>query len=171
MEILTMKQTSIAFALLLLTGGSAQAFETVANVVSATPITETVNRPTQNCWTEYQQSTQPAPSQREHNLLGAVIGGVAGGLLGSRMGEGSGKVAAGAVGAGVGAIVGERLGSQEAGAVTMTTPVQRCQQVDHYETVTSGYTVIYEYGGQRFSTRLPYNPGTQLWVNVSVTPR
>jgi uncharacterized protein YcfJ len=136
-----------------------------------TPITETVNRPTQNCWTEYQQITQPAPPQREHGLLGAVIGGVAGGLLGSRIGEGSGKVAAGAVGAGVGAIVGERLGSQPSGTITTTTPVQRCQQVDHYETVTTGYTVIYEYDGQRFSTRLPYHPGTQLRVNVSVTPR
>lgn len=166
-----MKQASIALALLMLTWGDAQAFETIANVVSVTPITETVNRPTQNCWTEYQQTTQPVPPQREHSLLGAVIGGVAGGLLGSRIGEGSGKVAAGAIGAGVGAIVGERLGSQESGAVTTTTPVQRCQQVDHYETVTTGYTVIYDYGGQRFSTRLPYNPGSQLPVSVSVTPR
>lgn len=117
-----MKRTSISLGLLLLTWSNAQAFETVANVVSVTPISETVNRPVQNCWIEYQQITQPAPPQREHGLLGAVIGGVAGGLLGSRIGEGSGKVAAGAVGAGVGAIVGEHLGSQPSGSVTTTTP-------------------------------------------------
>jgi uncharacterized protein YcfJ len=166
-----MQQTSIALALLVLAWSDARAFEAFANVESVTPLTETLNRPTQDCWTEYQQITQPAPAQREHGLLGALIGGVAGGLLGSRIGEGSGKVAAGAVGAGVGAIVGERLGSQQSGTSLTTMPVQRCQQVDHYETVITGYTVIYEYNGQRFSTRLPYNPGSQLGVNVSVTPR
>jgi uncharacterized protein YcfJ len=42
--------------------------------------------------------------------------------------------------------------------------------VDNFEMVTAGYQVTYEYGGQRFSTRLPYNPGNQLPVNVAVTP-
>ena len=105
-------------------------------------------------------------------MLGAVIGGVAGGLLGSRFGEGNGKVAAAAVGAGAGAIAGDRIGAQNSGGgYTTTTPVQRCQQVDHYQTVTIGYNVVYEYNGQRFSTRLPYDPGSQLRVNVSVVPR
>jgi uncharacterized protein YcfJ len=172
-----MKTTSIALAVLsLLVGANAHAFEAIANVVSVTPINETVNQPTQNCWTEYQQTTtQVAPPPQEHSVVGAVIGGVAGGLLGSRFGAGNGRVATAAVGAGVGAIAGDRIGaqSQSSGpsAYTTTTPVQRCQQVDHYDTRTTGYMVVYEYDGQRYSTRLPYNPGSQMRVNVSVTPQ
>jgi uncharacterized protein YcfJ len=36
--------------------GNADAFEAVADVVSVTPIYESVNQPTQNCWTESQES-------------------------------------------------------------------------------------------------------------------
>jgi uncharacterized protein YcfJ len=55
--------------------------------------------------------------------------------------------------------------------VTSTAPVQRCQQVNNFETVITGYQVTYEFDGQRFSTQLPYNPGNQLRVNVAVSPR
>jgi uncharacterized protein YcfJ len=166
-----MKRTSIGLALTMLGATHAYAFEALANVVSVSPVYQTVNRPSQSCWTEYQQTTQAAPAP-QHSIVGAIIGGVAGGLIGSRFGEGSGKVASAAAGAGVGAIAGDRVGAQSSGGtVTTTAPVQRCQQVDHYEQVASGYDVVYEYNGQRFSTRLPYNPGNQLRVNVSVVPR
>jgi uncharacterized protein YcfJ len=165
-----MKHLFTALIVLAIGCGEVQAFESFANVVSVTPITEMVNRPTQNCWTEYQQITQAAPQQRDRDVLGAVIGGVAGGLLGSQIGRGAGRVAGAAVGAGVGAIVGDRLSHQESGAAT-AAPIQRCQQVDHFENVTTAYNVVYEYDGQRFSSRLPYNPGNQLRINVSITPR
>ena len=45
-----------------------------------------------------------------------------------------------------------------------------CRQVDHYD-VRVLYTVVYEYQGQRFSAQLPYDPGKELKVNVSVTPK
>jgi len=166
-----MKITAIAIATVLsLAGVDARAFEAMATVVSVTPITEQVNRPTQQCWTESQQVTQVAPQPR--NPLGAILGGVAGGLLGATIGRGNGRVAAAAVGAGVGALTGDTLANQgSATATTSTVPVQRCQQVNNFETVTTGYQVIYDYAGQRFSARLPYNPGGQLPVNVSVIPR
>jgi uncharacterized protein YcfJ len=150
---------------------NAHAFEAVANVVGVSPITEQVNRPTQQCWTEQQQATQAVP--QEHNYLGAIIGGVAGGLLGSQVGRGNGRIAGAAVGAGVGAVAGDAVANQNRAdaMVTTTTPVQRCRQVDSFQAVTTGYMVTYEYAGQRFSTRLPYNPGDQLRVNVAVTPR
>ncbi len=167
-----MKKISIfVTAVLTLTQVSAHAFEAVANVVGVTPITEQVNRPTQQCWTETQQTTQAVPQQR--NFLGAIIGGVAGGLLGAQVGRGNGRIAGAAVGAGVGALAGDAVANQNAGpgTVTTATPVQRCRQVDNFQAVTTGYMVTYEYDGQRFSTRLPYNPGNQLRVNVAVTPR
>ncbi len=167
-----MKQISIAVAsVLMLTQVEAYAFEAMANVVGVAPITEQVNRPTQQCWTETQQVTQAVPQQR--NYLGAIVGGVAGGLLGSQVGRGNSRVAGAAVGAGVGAVAGDAVANQNRSdnTVTTTTPVQRCRQVDNFQAVTTGYMVTYECDGQRFSTRLPYNPGNQLRVNVAVTPR
>lgn len=167
-----MKKISIVVASVLAVAQvNAHAFEALANVVGAAPITEQVNHPTQQCWTETQQVTQAAPPQR--NYLGAIIGGVAGGLLGAQVGRGNGRVAGAAVGAGVGAVTGDAVANQNRSdnTVTTTAPVQRCRQVDNFQAVTTGYMVTYEYDGQRFSTRLPYNPGNQLRVNVAVTPR
>jgi len=166
-----MNKILIAIAMLALVQVNANAYEAVARVVSATPITETVNHPTQQCWTENQQTTQYVP--QPYNPAGALIGGVAGGLIGSTVGQGTGKVAAAAGGAVVGAITGDRLANNDAEASTYTTstPVQRCRQVDNYETVTSGYAVTYEFNGQLFKTTLPYKPGNELRVNVAVTPR
>jgi len=101
-----MKKLSIAITLLTLMQADAYAFEAVATVVSVSPINETVNHPTQQCWTETQQTTQYIPPQ--HSEVGAIIGGVTGGLLGSTIGRGNGKVAAAAGGAVVGAIAGDR---------------------------------------------------------------
>jgi uncharacterized protein YcfJ len=167
-----MNKISIAIAsTMMIAQVNAHAFEALANVVGVSPVTEQVNRPTQQCWTETQQITQAAPQQR--NYLGAIVGGVAGSLLGSTVGRGNGRIAGAAVGAGVGALAGDAVANQNSGGgtVTTTTPVQRCRKVDNFETVTTGYMVTYEYDGQRFSTRLPYNPGNQLHVNVAVTPR
>ena len=166
-----MKKTSIALGLtMLLAQMNVHAFEAIAAVTGVSPITEQINRPTQQCWTETQQTTQAAPQQR--NYLGAIVGGVAGGLLGSTVGRGNGRIAAAAVGAGVGALTGDSIANQNADgrAITTTTPVQRCRQVDNFETITTGYLVYYEFDGQRFSSRLPYDPGRELRVNVSVVP-
>ena len=161
----------ITAIILMLAATGANAFEAVATVVSASPVTETVNHPSQQCWTETQQVIQSSPPQR--SAAGAILGGVVGGLLGSTIGRGNGRVAAAAVGAGIGAITGDSVANQNSYATTTTSqvPVQRCRQVDNLETVTTGYLVTYEFDGQRFSTRLPYNPGNQLRVNVAVTPR
>ncbi|HMK14473.1 MAG TPA: glycine zipper 2TM domain-containing protein [Burkholderiales bacterium] len=166
-----MKKILIGITVLALTQANANAYEAVAKVVSATPIYETVNHPTQECWTENQQTTQYVP--QPYNPTGALIGGLAGGLLGSTVGQGSGKVAAAAGGAVLGAITGDRLANRYAAAssYTTTTPVQRCKQFDNFVTVTSGYAVTYEYDAQLFKTTLPYKPGTELRVNVAVTPR
>lgn len=176
MNTTSMKTSLVAFAALSLTAVEARAYEAIANVESVTPTREIVNAPYQSCSTEYQQNVVPVapPPAQDHSVVGAIIGGVAGGLIGSRFGEGNGQVAMAAVGAGAGAIAGDRVGSQASNSgptyATTTTPVERCHQVDHYD-VRTVYTVVYEYQGQRYSTKLPYNPGSQLRVNVSVTPQ
>jgi uncharacterized protein YcfJ len=164
-----MKMHGLILTVALLAAAPAHAFEAFATVVNVSPINETVSRPSQRCWTEYQQVQQSAPPS--HNYGGAIAGGIAGGLLGSLMGEGNGKVAAAAISAGIGAIAGDRLANRDAGQpYTSSIPVERCEQVNNSEARTM-YQVTYEYDGQRFMTKLPYNPGSQLRVNVSVTPR
>jgi uncharacterized protein YcfJ len=160
--------TVAATATLTLAQVNAHAYEAFADVVAVQPITEQVNHPSQQCWTENQQVVQSAP---QRNYLGALIGGVAGGLLGSQVGKGNGRVAGAAIGAGVGAVTGHAVANRNTGTVVTTQPVQQCRVVDHFQTVTTGYHVTYEFDGQRFSTRLPYNPGNQMRVNVAVTPR
>ena len=166
-----MKKTSLMLPLLLLAGANAQAFETVARVTNVSPINETVNHPAQKCWTEYQQTTQV--TQPPHDYGGAVAGGIIGGLIGSQFGGGKGKLAATAVGAGIGAVAGDHAANRNASAdyTTATTPVQRCQTVDNFETRVAGYMVTYEFDNWKFTTKLPYHPGNQLRVNVAVTPK
>jgi len=172
----TMKLSLVALAAFSLPVVQAHAYEAYATVESVTPTREIINEPYQTCSTEYQQTTVPVapPPYQDHSVAGAVVGGIAGGLIGSLFGHGNGKVAMAAVGAGAGAIAGDRIGSQPGNSgpaySTTTTPVQRCQQVDHYD-VRTMYTVVYQFNGQRYSTKLPYNPGSQLRVNVSVVPQ
>jgi uncharacterized protein YcfJ len=162
-----MKTTYLIAPALLMAATNAQAFEAVAQVVHTVPITETVNQPTQQCWTESRAVTQAAP----RDYTGAILGTIAGGIIGSQIGKGKGKIAAGAVGAGIGAVTGDRLANRDAYARTTTVPVRHCQTVDNFETHVTGYRVTYSYDGRRFTTRLPYDPGNQLRVNVAVTPK
>jgi uncharacterized protein YcfJ len=156
---------------LLLIGANANAFEAIARVTNVTPITETVSHPSQQCWSEYQQSTRTVSP--EHNYGGAVLGTIVGGVVGSRFGKGNGKLVGTAAGAAIGAVTGDHIANRDAHAETrtVTTPVQRCETVDNFETRTTGYRVTYEYDNYKFTTRLPYHPGNQMRVNVAVTPR
>lgn len=162
-----MKKIYLVLPLLLTLGTNAQAFEAVARVVKVVPITETVNRPTQQCWTETQQVVrQPA-----HDPGGAILGTIAGGIIGSQIGKGSGKVLGAAVGAGIGAVTGDRLANRDNVGAVENVPVQRCQTVDNLESRVAAYKVTYEYDNWHFTTRLPYNPGNKIRVNVAVTPK
>jgi uncharacterized protein YcfJ len=138
-------------------GGAAQAAE-FATVVSSTPVSASVPVPRQVC-SDGQQLVQQRPSG-----AGAVIGAIAGGVIGHNLGYGAGQ----AVATGLGAITGAAIGnSVEAGATPpVEVPVQRCQTVTTYENRVVGYDVVYDYAGQRYSTRMARDPGAQLAVSV-----
>jgi len=144
-------------------------YNDTARVISATPQTERVNVPRQECRTEYQQQSYNNGGDR--SIAGAVIGGIAGGLLGNTIGRGKGRIAAAAVGAGVGAIAGDRIGNQNNhGGGTRTVPVESCYQVDNWQTVNTGYFVTYEYNGRNYTTVTNSHPGRYIDVNVAVSP-
>jgi uncharacterized protein YcfJ len=74
-----------------------------ANVVSATPVTNSVAVPRQDC-VQGEQVVQPPPSG-----AGAVIGAIAGGVIGNQFGHGLGRAAMTGVGAAGGAIAGNNV--------------------------------------------------------------
>lgn len=167
----------------ILPAAQAAEFEDYARVVSATPQVEQVNRPRQDCHTEYVQVEKQVPINNANNntgnrsATGAIIGGVAGALLGNQVGGGNGRTAATAVGAIAGAITGDRIDNNGANAnnqgytTTVTEqPVRRCKTVDQWETRNTGYTVNYEFHGRTYSTIMPNDPGKRLRVRVTVNP-
>lgn len=143
--------------------GDADSFTVRAKVLASAPVYETINEPRRECWTE----TVGHETRREGGHAGgAIIGAIAGGLIGSTVGKGDGRIAATAVGAATGAVVGDRMSTGGTRYESRPQQVERCQTYDNFRDVVSGYDVRYRFQGQEYSTRLPYDPGKWLTLNV-----
>ncbi|MFT5644204.1 MAG: hypothetical protein ACI83P_001758 [Janthinobacterium sp.] len=138
-------------------------FEDTGNVVRVTPLFEQVNRPRQECRTEYVQ-VQP-----QRSAGGSIIGGIAGALLGNQVGGGSGRAVATAAGAIGGAIVGDRVDNNGAGGV-QEQAVRQCRTVDSWESRSNGYEVTYDYRGRNYTSVMAQDPGQRVRLRVSVEP-
>jgi uncharacterized protein YcfJ len=144
-------------------GASNSSSQTVqARVVSATPVVAQVEVPRQVCFDELQQ--EPVRSSG----AGALLGAIAGGVMGNALGKGAGKALA--TGAGVigGAVLGDH--SENDGRVGATRSVRRCEQQASYENQVVAYDVVYEYGGQRYSTQMQQEPGRTIPLQVTLSP-
>jgi uncharacterized protein YcfJ len=134
-----------------------------APVVSSVPLYQTVNEPQQQCWTEsvtsYEQRRTPG---------GAILGGLTGGLLGNSLGRGSSRAASTVVGVMIGAMVGDHIANRDNSPVAVTRPIQRCQAVQSYRQVLTGYQVTYNYNGGNTTVVLPYDPGPRVPIAVGV---
>ena len=144
--------------------GRGDGFATRARVLASTPVYETINEPRRECWTETVTQETRAYS---NNTGGAILGAIAGGLIGSTVGKGDGKVAAAAVGAATGAVVGDRWNGSGTRYETVPQQVERCRTHDNFRQVITGYDVLYRFEGREYSTRLPYDPGKWLALNVN----
>jgi len=167
-----MKKTALTLALIGLSGlaastpGMASAFQDRAEVISSTPVYQSVNDPRRECWNE----PVGYETTRRREYGGAVLGGLVGGLLGSQFGKGSGRLLGTAAGAATGAIVGDNIDNDGHQAVA-GAPIyeQRCRQIDTWSRQLTGYNVTYRYQGQTYSAFLPYDPGRTVRVNVNVS--
>jgi uncharacterized protein YcfJ len=147
-------------------------YEDRARVTSVTPQSERVNNPRQECRTEYVRESY-YENNNNRSYGGAIIGGVTGGLLGNTIGRGKGRIAAAAVGAGIGALVGDRVDNNQRNYGNQrveSRPVERCVQVDNWQTVNSGYLVNYQYNGRNYSTVTDRDPGDFIPVHVEIRP-
>jgi uncharacterized protein YcfJ len=148
-----------------------------AEVLSARPITHSVRvaYPRQECWDErvVYENRDYRPAIGPGTIIGAVIGGV----IGNQFGGGNGRAVATGAGAVIGASVGAQqdayaYGAYERGRVEHVGYEQRCRTVNdvRYENRIDGYDVKYRYHGRIYRTRLPYDPGHRLAVDVNVRP-
>jgi len=133
-----------------------------ARVVSATPVIGQVTVPHQVCFDELRQ--EPPRSSG----AGAIIGAIAGGAMGNAVGKGAGKALTTGIGIIGGAVVGDHV--ENDGRPGTTSTVRRCEQQAAYENRVVAYTVVYEYGGQRYSTQLSQEPGATIPVQITLTP-
>ena len=161
-------------------------FGDTAKVLSATPIYDHVAYPRRDCRTEptrgYEERIRRdeyRPARNDGIGPGAILGAIVGGVIGHQFGNSTGGrdhgTAAGAV---IGGLVGNSI-EKDAGSasrdayverVPVTRDVERCETIaDARETIV-GYEVRYEYAGRQFTTRMPFDPGPQMPVNVEVRP-
>jgi uncharacterized protein YcfJ len=148
----------------------AESFTEWAPVVRVTPIYTHVSEPRQQCWVERVTTNEYVDARGVP--LGAIVGGITGGVIGSQAGSGYGRDAATIGGAVAGAAIGDAIDRERAGieVAPVTRDVERCRTIDVGNDVVQGYDVTYRYRNREFTTRLAYDPGQRVQVNVDVQP-
>lgn len=108
---------------------------------------------------EYRQSGQTTG--------GTVIGAIVGAALGNQVGKGDGRKAATVAGAVAGGAIGNNIARNRVEAESRGC---RLVEVEREDPVVVGYDVEYMYKGEKYVSRLPYDPGNRLRIRVSVMP-
>lgn len=143
-----------------------------AKVVKVVPIYHEVkvSKPVRECWSE---PVGRSVRIKHRSDPGAVLaGGLLGGIIGHQFGTGHSKRAATAVGTLIGAQIGAAE-SHDAYAYSKGVSYHDVCETEHhyhYETKLDGYRVTYSYKGDVYTTRMPYDPGDRIKVNVKVSP-
>lgn len=149
-----------------------------ARVVSVTPVTRSVSykEPYQHCWQEEVAYQVPVPN-RYQSQTSTIIGGIAGAALGSSLGSNHHKsnrtiktIAGGLLGASIGRDYEHR--HHRRATRTEHRIEQRCdtRYETHWEDRITGYDVRYRYRGETYRTRMDYDPGKKIRVQVQVRP-
>lgn len=150
---------------------SQEAVYDYARVVKVVPVVRQVRQisPHRECWQEQVVQTRPAGQ----GTAGAtIVGGVIGGLIGHQFGSGHGRDAMTAVGAVIGSAIGRDAALQQSRTRPVSYPVERCEtreEVSYYDRIEA-YQVSYRYQGHEYTTRMPYDPGKRVKVQVQVRP-
>ena len=131
-----------------------------AQVVSATPIKETVKTPRQECRNVTVTHRRPVQDEKRFSVSG--LGAGAGGVIGLQFGGGRGKDVATVVGALGGGYAGNQIQGSLQESDTYTTTQQRCKTVYDKSEKMLGYDVTYKIGDQQGKIRMDRDPGTQI---------
>jgi uncharacterized protein YcfJ len=133
-----------------------------AQVLRAEPVYETVSyrQPDSRCGYDNTYSNKSGTTS-------AVVGALVGGALGNQVGKGDGRTAATIAGVVAGAVIGKQVGTQ---GNNVREVCESSGQLYHEERRITGYDVEYQYKGEKYMSRLPYDPGDRLRIRVSVLP-
>lgn len=99
---------------------------------------------------------------------GTVLGAIVGAAIGNQIGKGDGRKAATVAGAVAGGAIGRNIDKNNGSAGVR--PGCRIVEVEREQRQLVGFDVEYQYKGEKFMSRLSYDPGNRLRVRVSVTP-
>ena len=131
-----------------------------AQVLSATPVTESVRTPRQEC--SDQLVTRQEPVKDKHKIAGSVIGAVAGGLLGNAIGGGGKNTAAKIAGAAAGGYAGNKTQEEMQKNDTYQTTERVCKTVVDVSERTVAYDVKYQIGDTTGEVRMDHDPGDTI---------
>lgn len=143
-----------------------------ARVIHVEPIIRRVEvrAPARECWEEEVSYAVPA-GQRRDAAGSMIVGGIIGGVIGHQFGAGHGNDAATLVGTLIGASLAHDAAHRSARDSRYETVYEeRCRVArrTHVEEHIDGYRVTYRYRGDVHTTRLPYDPGPQVRVNIDI---
>ncbi|HVN99911.1 MAG TPA: glycine zipper 2TM domain-containing protein [Steroidobacteraceae bacterium] len=165
-------------------GGSADGYD-YARVTHVEPRYRQVriSVPRQECYTETRYVTDGRSYGRDGQTAGGtILGGLLGAVIGHQIGHGGGRAAGTVAGAIIGGAIGHDAAQRDADErgyagydEREVRPVERERCVTRYsdslEQRIDGYRVSYRYNGRDYQTDLPYDPGEQLRVRVTVSPQ
>lgn len=149
-----------------------------ARVIDVDPIIRRVRvaTPQRECWEEsYPVHRGPSRTEVRSTIVGSLIGAAAGHHFSVRHDvPGPAAVIGGSV---IGAAIGNSIGAHRAERNgdyrhVEYRSVERCEvrHRDVWAEEIQGYRVTYVYEGRRYTTRMPYDPGRRLLVDVNVRP-
>lgn len=131
-----------------------------------------ISTPVEECWEE--PVTRHRHVEYGSNRTAATLaGGLLGGVIGHQFGKGRGRKASTAIGTIIGAQIGHDSARGGPALTTSYTSYERhCSAHDRvsYEQELEGYRVTYRYRGKEYQTRMPYDPGDQIKLKVTVEP-
>lgn len=131
-----------------------------AQVLSATPVTESIKTPREVC--SDQVVTRQEPVKDTHKIAGTVLGAVAGGLLGDAIGGGGKNTAAKIAGAAAGGFAGNKVQGSMQESDTYQTTQRVCNTEYDVSERTVGYDVKYQIGDVPGEVRMDHDPGDTI---------
>lgn len=131
-----------------------------AEVISVTPVKETIKTPRQAC--QDVTVTHKKPVKDQHQIAGSILGAVAGGVLGHQFGGGHGKQLATIASAAAGGYTGHEVQGHLQNTDTYTTSEKRCKTVQDSSEKILGYDVAYKVGDKPGNIRMDHQPEKQI---------
>ena len=135
-----------------------------ANVIRVTPVYDNDN----DGGVAMEQQCDGYRAAPKDTTGGTVLGAIIGGALGNQVGKGDGRKAATVAGAVVGGAIGHDVAkNSDPQYVPSGCRMVETQRGDDRPV---GFDVEYDYKGDVYVARMPYDPGNRIRVRVSVVP-